>query len=273
MDNEKKSAYIAGGIFLIVGILFLFSTIDSAFSLKNPSFILGSIMILLGIGGIWKPKIVGQILDKYLNDRFNQNSKSKSISQSQTNSEGNFQINTGDNSKVKIIYPLGLSKEKLSDKKELIKEIRKDLSEDKLSNVLIKCMNLASIIDSKKDIIWINIESKGYESENKIKKEDIPIYRVINSEIRLQTSSGIRSFTYKINLGAPIYEIEDWIKNSKEQEILLSAPPTEQFKTVFEEYLGELKDKTIPYIIRVSELKKILNGLKIRISEFISSIK
>jgi len=285
MNEEKKSGYVAGGIFLLVGIFISIVGFDSGWSSGKITIIVGIFSTLLGIGGIWKPDIIGQVLAHYLKKE-TENQRSESTSQSQKNSKNSTQAIAKDHSNVTVqnhYYKSNLPEEKTSDeKRELIQEINRDLTKEKLSNTLIKCIRLANLISSKKDVFWLENDAQGFDerTRGKVKDEEIPDYRVINSEIRIASTAdiGYTSIDYKLTLGGPIYQIEDWIesydKATSPGEMILRAPMTEVFKKVYREAFNQdPPSEKIPYIISISELKKILNGVKLRINKFISTIK
>ena len=207
MDEEKKSGYVAGGIFLLIGILISVVGIDSGWTSGKITIIMGFILTLLGFGGIWKPDTVGSLLDYYLK-KVEENQKSESISQSQKNTKNSTQAIAKDYSNVNIennYYSNDLPEEKTSDeKKELIKEIKQDLTKEKLSNTLIKCIRLANIINSEKNVFWLEYEAQGFNERNqaKIKELGIPDYRVINTEIRITSTAdiGYSSINYKFTI-------------------------------------------------------------------------
>ncbi len=285
MNENRKSGYVAGGIFLLVGILITVVGFDSGWNSGKITIIVGVFFTLLGIGGIWKPDIIGQPLAHYLK-QVAENQKSESISQNQKKTKNSTQAIAKDHSNVTVqnnYYKSDLPEEKTSDeKKELIKEIGQELTKEKLSNTLIKCIRLANLINSKKDVFWLENEAQGFDerTRGKIKDEEIPDYRIINTEIRLASTAdiGYTPLNYKLTLGSPIFQIEEWIesynKTTSPGEMILTAPMTEAFKKIYREsFQKNPPSEKIPYIISISELKKILNGVKLRINTFISSIK
>jgi len=277
MNDEKKAGYVAAGIFLLIGILILTSGFDSGWSSGGKlTIITGFFLTLLGIGGIWKPGI-GQSLAHYLK-QVAENQKADSTTQTQHHSKNSTQAVAKDKSKIIVqnhYYESNLPEEKKTDeKKELIKEINNDLTREKLSNTLIKCIRLAKITNSKKDISWLENEAKGFE------EGEPPDYRIVNTEIRLASTAkeGYTTIDYKLALGTPVFQIEEWIesyeKTGSPGKMILSAPMTDAFKKVYVESFNKTPPgQDVPYIISISELKKMLNGLKLRISDFVSSLK
>lgn len=90
--------------------------------------------------------------------------------------------------------------------------------------------------------------------------------------------SDYQTLNHPIGLIYPIFQIEGWIeeyeKSSSSAEIILTSPASETFKKVHRDVFGkEAPMEDIPYIIPISELKKVLNGLKIKISKFVNSVK
>ena len=89
---------------------------------------------------------------------------------------------------------------------------------------------------------------------------------------------GYSPINYNLTLGHPIFQIEEWIESynkvASPGEMILRAPMTEVFKKIYRDSLNqEPPSQDVPYIISISELKKVLNGLKLRITKFVSSIK
>ncbi len=66
MKDETKVGYIAGGVFLLVGILMTFVGLDTGWSSGKIVIVIGLILDLLGIGGLLKPDSVGSVLAHYL---------------------------------------------------------------------------------------------------------------------------------------------------------------------------------------------------------------
>jgi len=69
MNEETKSGYIAGGIFLLIGILVSVVGFESGWNSGKITIILGLFMTLVGAGSIWKPNTIGQPVAHYL-ERF-----------------------------------------------------------------------------------------------------------------------------------------------------------------------------------------------------------
>ncbi|MBU2638400.1 MAG: hypothetical protein KJ955_05480 [Nanoarchaeota archaeon] len=283
MDEEKKSGYIAGGIFLLVGILVSVVGVDSGWYSGKITIIAGLFLTLLGVGGVWKPGIIGPPLAHYLK-QLSEKQERATISQRQGKYSKGIQAIAKDGSKIsfhKHYYKSKLPERKIVDEKEeLIKEIKKELTIEKLSNILIKCIRLAKITHAKKDLEWLENEARGFKEEDKHKlKKDIPNYRTINTEIRIASTaeSGYTSINYKLALGQPIFEIEGWIDSYESRktsgEFILWGERTEHLKKAYKEVLHrEPPEEAVPYITNVIELKRVLNGLRLRIGEFISSI-
>lgn len=281
MEENKKTGYVAGGVFLLVGILILVVGLDQGWNTGKITIIVGAFITLLGGGGIWKPETIGQVIAHYLEKQAG-NQKNK-ISQSQQDSTNSNQIVAKDRSKINIIYSTkGLPVEKTADeKKDLIKEINQDLTKEKLSNILIKCIRLATLTDSDKEKIWLEKEAQGLEGGGReVKKGTLPDYREINAKIRITGKNGGAYETLDCPLGLihPIFQIEGWIddyeKDSGAGEMILTAPAPETFKKVHRDVFGkDPPSKDIPFIIPISELKKVSNGLKLRISKFVNNIK
>lgn len=163
MEEGRKEGFIAGGILLLVGILVSVIGYDQGWNAGKLTIIIGVFMVLIGGGSIWKPESVGQVLAHYLNKQAG--GQGGGTSQSQTNTKNSTQANAGRDATVNNYYNRGdLPEEKESDeKKELIKEINQDLTKDRLSNVLIRCIRLAALTDSKKEKVWLEKEAEGLE--------------------------------------------------------------------------------------------------------------
>lgn len=278
MDDKTKDGYLVSGGFILVGLVFLYS----GWGNFDLVFFIGIGLAGLGIAGFKWPSMA-EILLHWVKKQEKANSYNSK--QTQRNTKNSNQVIAQGNSKIKIenyYYPSSLPEEKTSnEKKDLIKEIHHDLTKEKLSNTLIKCIRLANIINSKKDVFWLENESKGFGGEVRIRKDedDIPDYRLIDTEIRITSnaSEGYTTLDYKLALGMPIFQIEEWIdsykKTNQPSEMILNAPMSETFKKVYKNVLKKDPPKqNIPYIIRISELRKILNGLKLRISKFLYSV-
>jgi len=105
-DEEKKTGgYIAGGIFLIIGILFTTIGLDSGWVSGKITIIIGGIMDLLGGLSIWKPETIGHVLAKYLNglDKNNNGIKGNQ-SQKDTKNSDQMILNAGGDIKIDKHY-------------------------------------------------------------------------------------------------------------------------------------------------------------------------
>ena len=181
---------------------------------------------------------------------------------------------------VKYVVPQKSEKVKEDKTPQLIDEIHSDLSKSRLFDVLIKCIRLGNLLGSEKDLFWLQNEAYGFDrNKEKIKEKDIPDYRIVNTEIRVKSSdpAGYTSLPYKLTLGHPIWQVEEWVDDAKkhsQDEIVLTAEVTPTLRRVHKEVFGANppQDK-VPYIIRLNDLKKVLAGLKIRISEFLNRIE
>ncbi len=238
---------------------------------------------MLGIGGILKPDLIGQVLVHYL-QRTSENQRNESISQNQSNTSKSTQALAKDKSKLTVNNYYGKAelpeKDQSDEKKELIKEVNNELSKEKLSNILIKCIRLAKVTNSKKDIFWLENEVYGFEkNKNEVNSKDIPSYRTITSEIRVGSHNdpyNYQTLHYNLILGQPIFQIEEWIekyeRSSSSSETYITGPMTENFRKAHRSVFGiDPKDQNLSYFVPASELKKVLNGLKLRISDFVNS--
>ena len=68
--------------------------------------------------------------------------------------------------------------------------------------------------------------------------------------------------------------IHNYEKATIPGELILNGPVTDNFKKAHRHVFGkDPPNQEIPYIITVTELKKVFNGLKLRISDFVNSKK
>jgi hypothetical protein len=279
MEKNKKEGYLAGGVFLLVGILMSVVGLDQGWNNGKITIIIGAFFLLAGGGSIWKPESIGQVLAYYL-ERLAKNQEG-GTSQYQQGNKNSTQAKAKRDVNITNYYDRGnLPEERESDeKRELIKEINQDLTKEKPSKILIKCIRLATLIGSENKKKWLEKEALGFDriKEKKVKKNDIPKYRIVDAKIRIaaKNSRDYETINLKIGLVHPIFQIEGWIDDykSESREMILTGPASETFKKIHRDVIGkDLPKEDVPYILQISELKKILNGLKIEISRFVNTI-
>ena len=282
MEESKKEGYLAGGIFLILGILAIVIGFDQGWTNGKITIIIGLILFLLGGGSIWKPETFGQVLAHYLakqaeghGDKISQSQQNSPYS-TQTNARGNVTINNNYLTK-------NLPEERDSDeKRELKKEINRDLTtKEKVSNILMKCIRLAIITGLDKEKSWLEREAQGFWGDDgKVSKTDIPKYRKVDGYIIIADKNGNnqQKLDFPIGLAHPVFQIEGWVedyeKGSGKGEMILRTQTPEVLKKIHKEVIGkEPVGSELPVIISVSQLKSVLNGLKIEISKFVNSVR
>jgi hypothetical protein len=289
--NELIENYTISFTMLVVGgILVFFLDFENLFKVNNFIFGIFSILGLGGgVSGFIKPNniffmTVFQIFSNIGNSQNSEDKNNSNITQSQKNTKNSTQAITKDNSSMNIVNNYydnkNIPQENYFDeKKNLIDEINKDLNKEKLSYVLLKSLRLANLVGDKEKIIWIETELKGLDLL-KINSE-IPNYRIVKVEIRVtgpNLTKKYESLDYKIALAQSVTQLEDWIESydstRHSDEIILNGPMGEDFKEI---YIKNLKSEPpkgdIPYIIKISQLKKVLNGLKLEISKYINLIE
>jgi len=268
-----------------IGIVSLFSIIGAYLVLFEAKIITGLLVIMGGI--ILNFKEVKKWVEGFI--VFMQSFRdSQGDTLTQYHPSMSPQTVAKDNAHVNIQYQYYENKNlpereiKIDKKSEMIKEINCSLPKEKVSETLMKCIRLATLLDSTKDVYWLENEAYGFDEDKrgKIKEKDIPDYRIINTEIRITNDPMGTKFTplpYKLTLGSPIFQIEDWIndaKSSSSREFILTAPMTENFKKIYKDvFKQEPPEESIPYNIKVQELKNILYGLKLRIAKFVNMVE
>lgn len=190
------------------------------------------------------------------------------------------QVKAGDNNNIQVTYIIPAKEDIKKDFKapQLIEEINADLGKREFSDILLKCIRLAELTGSKEDLFWLENEAHGFERNKKnIKEKDIPDYRRIDTEIRVQgkNETDYTPLPYKLTLGQPIWQIEEWIKElDPNSESAIKSQVSESLRKVHKEIFGvDPSQKEIYYFFKSSELKKVVNSLKIRISKFLNSLE
>ncbi len=98
MEDKTIKGYIAGGLFLIIGIIVFIMGIDSGWSSGKFNIIIGGILSLLGGGSIWKPDSIGQVLAHVVKNMSDKQAENNT--QSQNNTKNSNQTIARDNAKV-----------------------------------------------------------------------------------------------------------------------------------------------------------------------------
>ena len=152
--------------------------------------------------------------------------------------------------------------------KSKIKEIRSKISnyKESLSNLVADCLSIAQELELEDDVLWLRSELKGYsrkEGEKEISLMDVigiedenhPIYprisgiRMIEGQIGVETTSGIKYLDIPIFYSKSVVEIDSSIQkvhsgpgefsyHCKAAEIpgvvdILKADPSEDVKIIF----------------------------------------
>jgi len=77
---------------------------------------------------------------------------------------------------------------------------------------------------------------------------------------------------YPIFFGKPVIEIERIIQEAGEStQLILWAPVPENWKEIAKKYKTTLAEKT-PFIISVSDLRRILEQIRLRVHKFLFSL-
>lgn len=75
MKKNQTNGYIAGGIFLFLGILFLIVGFEQTWNSGKYTVIIGGFISILGIGGLLKPETIGHVIATWMNNLFENNNK------------------------------------------------------------------------------------------------------------------------------------------------------------------------------------------------------
>ena len=219
--------------------------------------------------------------------------KNQKASISNSPNSQNAQLQTGNitNSQINILKE-GIKKEiafseeipeKEDDPKKLIKKIEIYIDERKpISSIATMALRLAKELNMEYNEKWLENEVYGYKENlerssrsglklQKVKESDK--HRSIIAELKIELKNGkIESLSIPMFISQSLYDVENWINqlSAVTQGIfVLNAPPPQ----LMVEELKVNPDKKIPYIISNYSLNKIINGVKLKIIEFLDRAK
>jgi len=171
----------------------------------------------------------------------------------------------------------------IMDKERRIRKLKEDILEgldsQPLSQTIIKCIELARLTGRYSDIKWMERELNGYGKVDSFVKvgRDYPEYRQTKAILQMSWYiKGEYSLTNEI-LNIPFFcvkpvhwieEIIDRCKKTRAKEVVMKLPIPEGLSM----FKGYLKKDIIDVLTPVSSLEFVLNGIKIRIHEFMFKI-
>ncbi len=171
----------------------------------------------------------------------------------------------------------------ITDKESRIRKLKEDILEgldtQPLSQTLIKCMELAKLTRKYSDITWMQKELNGYGEVDRFVKvgRKYPEYRQtkailpVSWYIKGEYSLTNENLTLPFFCVKPVHWIEEVIercekKGSKDVVTKLLIP---EELSMLKEYL---KKDEINVLTPISSLEFVLNGIKIRVHEFMFKI-
>ena len=171
----------------------------------------------------------------------------------------------------------------LVDKKGRIKKLKEDVLEgldsEPLSRTLVKCIELAKLTGKYSDITWMEKELNGYGEVDRFVKvgRNYPEYR--QTKTILQMSLYIKGeyslineeFTMPFFCVRPVHWIEEIVERCKKtgaKDIMMELSIPKEL-AILKDYL---KEDTINVMTPISSLDFVLNGIKVRIHDFMFRI-
>ena len=163
--------------------------------------------------------------------------------------------------------------------KKLREEILEGLDTEPLSQILVKCIELAGLTGNYSDIDWMKKELNGYSDDKKFIKVggDYPEYRKIKAilpvswYIKGDYSLTNEDFNISFYCVKPVQWIEENItrcQKTRSKEIVTKLPIPEELSMIKDYF----KEDKITVITPVFSLEYILNRIKVRIHEFMFKI-
>ncbi|MBI2452282.1 hypothetical protein HYV50_04380 [Candidatus Pacearchaeota archaeon] len=173
--------------------------------------------------------------------------------------------------------------EKEDNPKKLLGKIENYLDEDKPISIIAEMsLRLAKKLEMKEDEKWIEKEVKGYteylepgeESKTGLKfkkQEKENQHRRIEAELNLGLKNGqIERFDIPMFISQSLRQIEDWAnKYSNQHQIVMNAPPME----LMVKDLNVNPNEPVPYLVNPQSFKRILNGVRQKIIDFLDRAK
>ncbi len=180
--------------------------------------------------------------------------------------------------KVKKTLPV-----ELVDKKGRIKKLKEDvlqgLDTEPLSRTLVKCIELAKLTGRYSDITWMEKELNGYSEADKFVKvgRNYPEYRQTKTILQMslylkgEYSLANEELTMPFFCVRPVHWIEEIVERCKKtgaKNIMMELPIPKEL-AILKDYL---KEDTINVMTPISSLELVLNGIKLRIHDFMFRI-
>ena len=189
-------------------------------------------------------------------------------------------INQGLNEQLTSTQPN--IKEETNNKKELIKKLENFLDENKpVSTLASIAFRIANELKMSKDIEWLSNEVNGFKDNlnnknrglkfKKAREEDK--HRSIVAELNLEFKDGkMESLQVPLFISQSIYDVENWVSQLSaaiQGMSVLRAPPPQ----LMVDELNVDPNERVPYIISKSSLDKIINGVRLKIIDFLQRTK
>lgn len=163
METSKKEGYIAGGVFLLIGLIIVVPGFRSGWESGYVSIILGGAMSILGIGGLIKPDIVGDILAHWMKNQANNSS------QNMNNSPKSIQQRAGRDATIKQIDNRGAIINNFKNKDfSTRKERNKIKEEEALRKIRAKMIYAMKLVNDSANI-GVQSETKFEEVKKAVK--------------------------------------------------------------------------------------------------------
>ena len=107
------------------------------------------------------------------------------------------------------------------------------------------------------------LKFKKQEKENQ--------HRRIEAELNIGLKNGqIEKFDIPMFISQSLRQIEDWVnKYSNQNQIIMNAPPME----IMVKDLNANPNESFPYLVNPNFFKRILNGVRLKIIEFLERAK
>lgn len=186
------------------------------------------------------------------------------------------------NEQIASTQPLNIQNE-TNNKKELINKLENFLDENKpVSTLASIAFRLANELKMSNDIEWLSKEVNGFKDNLKNdlnaglkfqKARPGDRHRSILAELNLEFKDGkLESLQIPIFISQSIYDIENWVSQISatiQGIFVLNAPPPH----LMVEQLKVDPNERVPYILSKSSLDKIINGVRLKIIDFLQRAK
>lgn len=225
--------------------------------------------------------------------QFQQVEKANNVIQVNFTGSGELQKPKIEVSKGKMIIG---DKAKKRDKKigkptdELVEFVKANIfqSQEPLSDLLSKSIEIAKRLDKKDDLYWLERElygaeewssKKGTEARSTSDKRLFPDYRTVKAKVTVDfvLSGGrheVKEYEFNFFLGMSTIEIERIVKDAGNltQLLMRTTLPEDWVKLAKKHDLNFERQEKVPYIIDVADLKRILEQIRLRVHKFVSSL-